>query len=321
VEGAVGIHSNLLDSALAVVERDNSRNADVKPRQMNESEMAAPRNASQQFLLIRETEANKLGLSLTTTASVMESQTSSLQLFLLPKFDKSDEQFKKRKRMGLDQEKQDFPDDLIYWIPTSSEIPFQVFQKIAKSRVTKRTEFRLNTQALKVRYVEFMTKAFIKDRSRLQLLAAVFTAFGPNLFTYPIRVIELLQRRSVLRTDLDLPIFDSTSESKTFPPLDHPFVATTVRSKESRKSHNTISSEALSRVRSLITDLPKSASRTNTRTSAVNSYRQHIFFFIKTRNLSYTDRFFFQDSREAPAPSRSPPRTGVKKKSAVGTRT
>jgi len=157
---------------------------------------------TQDILRRRLKDAQELGINLTSTRGLMDSQTSSLQLLL-----KTPTKVR-REGVGLLGRTD--------WTPTNSTLPFFAFEILAlltHGTLACCKEIPPIT-SLKLWYVEFMGIAFLSDHS--QFLLGVFTAYGPNLFEYPTRVIQILQEKNLLRTDMGIPVFPSISRGKKF---------------------------------------------------------------------------------------------------------
>jgi len=152
-----------------------------------------------------------------TVRETMESQTSLLQLCLIGP---------KRPR-GCPRRTE--------WAPNNCTMPLGVFRSILRMRLNSQGKIlKLSEEALRVRYVEFMALMADGYKNRnFQVLHAVFNAFGPNLDDCPIRVYYILQETKLLRTDLRLPHFGSSSK-EIFKELNEDF--------RTKKKGNTIAS-------------------------------------------------------------------------------
>jgi len=107
------------------------------------------------------------------------------------------------------------------WCPSQCAFPFCAFEahvlRCLRLKGNDRVEFF--PHILKLRYVEYLSVLMSKTE---QFILGVFTAYGPNVLNYPIRSLQILKRRNLLRpgTLLVSHIQDGLSADQVYSPIE-----------------------------------------------------------------------------------------------------
>jgi len=91
------------------------------------------------------------------------------------------------------------------WSPSLCVFPFHAFEPhlnlCLKAQKTESSLAKCDVEILKLRYVEYLS---LLISGKNQFILGVFTAYGPDVLQYPIRVLEILKRWELLRPDTKL---------------------------------------------------------------------------------------------------------------------
>jgi len=85
------------------------------------------------------------------------------------------------------------------WSPTSCHFPFPAFEAHVNWQLLKAGKDGLDglgSNYKKIRYVEYLALLMRKTK---KFILGVFSAYGPNVLNYPIRVLQILHHRKLLR--------------------------------------------------------------------------------------------------------------------------
>jgi len=127
-----------------------------------------------------------------TTNELMRSNKSFFQQMLIEplNLDKS----------ALSQEKASSVPLPSEWCPSQSVFPFHAFEAhlLWHLRPQGLGSTKLHSDILKLRYVEYLTALMKKPK---QFLLGILTAYGPNVLDYPIRLLQILKYRQLLRSE------------------------------------------------------------------------------------------------------------------------
>lgn len=90
------------------------------------------------------------------------------------------------------------------WSPTNCQLPYQVYEGHLEWKLGElgKSLDGLEIEMVKLRFVEYLS---IVCSEAKQFILGVFTTYGPDLYLYPTRVIQLIKRKQLIRkgTKLD----------------------------------------------------------------------------------------------------------------------
>jgi len=87
------------------------------------------------------------------------------------------------------------------WCPSRCVYPFPAFQAHVHWSLRNTKHRNLDLELMKLRYIEYL--AILQGKSN-QFVRAICTAYGSYLLNCPVRVLQILKQRNLLRTGTEL---------------------------------------------------------------------------------------------------------------------